>query len=355
MHSRTDRAPSNGYAGLAALAEVWPAPRKAFTTFKTTAPAGHAPRPELATVPSVATDAGRRASARPARRADDPTVDTYLHSLRRYPLLSREEEHDTAALFVKAGERHLADRLITANLRLVVKIALEYRGNRHNLADLVQEGNVGLILAVEKFDPDRGVKLCTYASWWIRAYILKFILSSSRLVKIGTTQAQRRLFFGLGKTRARLEKMGNTEVGPQELAAALRVSEDAIVQMEGRLAAADISLDAPIRSDEHAGRTWSDLLKDEAHLRPDRQSESKELSATVRRCLVAFEKTLAPRDLEIFLGRLTSADTVTLSALALRFGVSRERVRQLETHLKKRLRACLQASLGDVDPSTFDA
>ncbi|HSY39525.1 MAG TPA: sigma-70 family RNA polymerase sigma factor, partial [Polyangia bacterium] len=139
---------------------------------------------------------------------DYSTIGAYLHELRRYPLMTREEEHEVAVQFSKTAEQRLAARLITANLRLVVKIAQEYRRAHRNILDLIQEGNIGLIHAVQKYDPYRGVKLSSYASWWIRAYILKFILANWRLVKVGTTQAQRKLFFNLRKEREKLEKQG---------------------------------------------------------------------------------------------------------------------------------------------------
>ena len=162
-------------------------------------------------------DAGASAPApamEPAARSSDAglsdysTIGAYLHELRRYPLLTREEEHELAVRFCKQREPALAARLITANLRLVVKIAYEYRRAHRNILDLIQEGNIGLMQAVQKYDPYRGVKLSSYAAWWIRAYILKFILNNWRLVKIGTTQAQRKLFFNLRKEREKLEQLG---------------------------------------------------------------------------------------------------------------------------------------------------
>ena len=174
------------------------------------------------------------------------SLSAYMHSLRNHPVLSREEEHELAAHYAKTQEPSAARKLITANLRLVVKIAQEYRRAHRNLLDLIQEGNVGLIQAVQRYDPFRGVKLSTYAAWWIRAYILKFILANWRMVRIGTTQAQRRLFFNLRRERERMEKMG-IETDSRRLAAALDVSEGDVVEMERRLAASETSLDAPVR------------------------------------------------------------------------------------------------------------
>ena len=201
--------------------------------------------------------------------SDYSTIGAYLHELRRYPLMTREEEHDGRG---RASARSTSPRsrraLITANLRLVVKIAHEYRRAHRNILDLIQEGNIGLIQAVQKYDPYRGVKLSSYAAWWIRAYILKFILANWRLVKIGTTQAQRKLFFNLRKEREKLEKQGY-EVEAKHLAAALDVSEQEVVEMERRLNASETSLDAPMRSDEQGDRTQGDFVRAAPALRPD--------------------------------------------------------------------------------------
>ena len=204
---------------------------------------------------------------------DYSTIGAYLHELRRYPLMTREEEHEVAVQFSKTAEQRLAARLITANLRLVVKIAQEYRRAHRNILDLIQEGNIGLIHAVQKYDPYRGVKLSSYASWWIRAYILKFILANWRLVKVGTTQAQRKLFFNLRKEREKLEKQG-FEVEAKHLAAALDVTEQEVIEMERRLNASETSLDAPMRSDEQGDRTQGDFVRAAPSSRPDLQVEA---------------------------------------------------------------------------------
>jgi RNA polymerase sigma-32 factor len=213
--------------------------------------------------------------------------------------------------------------------------------------DLVQEGNVGLMHAVRKYDPHRGVKLSSYAGWWIRAYILNFILCNSRLVKVGTTQAQRRLFFGLGKARARIERGGGV-VDVKQLAAALNVKEKEVIEMERRLAAHDTSLDAPVGQQEDGGNlTYGDFVRADARLRPDHQSEAEEFGKLLKARLADFAKTLSGRDVAIFRRRLLSEEAATLSEIAGKFRVSRERIRQLETQLKIRLRRYLEASLGD--------
>jgi len=278
--------------------------------------------------------------------SDHSTIGAYLHELRRYPLMTREEEHEVAVRLSKTAEPKLAARLVTANLRLVVKIAQEYRRAHNNVLDLIQEGNVGLIHAVEKYDPYRGVKLSSYASWWIRAYMLKFILANWRLVKVGTTQPQRRLFFNLRKEREKLEKQGY-QVDAKHLAAALDVTEQEVIEMERRLNASEISLDAPVRSDDQGDRTRGDLVPATAGSRPDLQVESTEFGILLREKLQTFGATLRDRDLEIFRARLVNDEPATLVDLAVRFGVTRERVRQIECRLKGRLRTYLEAELGD--------
>jgi RNA polymerase sigma-32 factor len=290
------------------------------------------------------------ASAAPAGLESTPTdystIGAYLHELRRYPLMTREEEHEVAVQFSKTAEQRLAARLITANLRLVVKIAQEYRRAHRNILDLIQEWNIGLIHAVQKYDPYRGVKLSSYASWWIRAYILKFILANWRLVKVGTTQAQRKLFFNLRKEREKLEKQG-FEVEAKHLAAALDVTEQEVIEMERRLNASETSLDAPMRSDEQGDRTQGDFVRAAPSSRPDLQVEAGEFGSILRDKLHEFGATLRDRDLEIFRDRLLNDEPATLVQIAERFGVTRERVRQIEERLKKRLRQYLMSELGD--------
>jgi RNA polymerase sigma-32 factor len=270
----------------------------------------------------------------------------YLQELRRHSLLTREEEQQLAVHFSKTGDAAAARRLITANLRLVVKISQEYRRAHKNLLDLIQEGNIGLIQAVQKYDPYRGVKLSSYAAWWIRAYILKFILANWRIVKIGTTQAQRKLFFNLRKEREKLEKTG-FEVEARHLAAALDVSERDVVEMERRLGSSETSLDSPVRGDETGGRTQGDFVPASATTRPDIQVEIGEFQELLREKLQVFSTGLKDRELDIFRERLLSDTPATLQEIGEKYGVSRERARQIEERLKKKLRVYLQSELGD--------
>ena len=200
---------------------------------------------------------GRSAPAGTAALAVRDPMGAYMAEVRRYPLLSREEEHELAKRWVETGDRDAGRRLVTSNLRLVVKLANEYRRGYQNLLDLVQEGNVGLLKAVDRFDPYRGIKLSTYAAWWIRAYILKYILANWRLVKLGTTQNQRKLFYNLNKQRRALEAAG-VEPTSENLADALDVSTQEVVEMQKRLAAPDASLQYP-------GSKWTALHEAARH------------------------------------------------------------------------------------------
>src|SRR5262245_34418848 len=278
-----------------------------------------------------------------ARR--DPLA-AYMSETRRYPLLTPEEEHALAVKLVEHGDTAAARRLIEANLRLVVKIAYEYRRAHKNLLDLVQEGNVGLIQAVGKFDPYRGVKLSSYAAFWIRAYILKFILNNWRLVKIGTTQAQRKLFFNLRKEREKLEQLGFQPTSAL-LAEKLDVPEKEVVEMERRLAAPEASLDAPVGGggDDEGTRTRLDYLPSEDD-RPDRAVAQSEFSQLLRGKLESFAQTLEGREQTIFRERWLTDEPLTLQEIGDRYQVSRERARQLERRMLDRLKKYLEAELG---------
>jgi RNA polymerase sigma-32 factor len=277
-----------------------------------------------------------------ARR--DP-LGAYMAETRRFPLLTVEEEHALAVRLVEHSDTGAARKLVEANLRLVVKIAYEYRRAHRNLLDLVQEGNIGLIQAVSKFDPYRGVKLSSYAAFWIRAYILKFILNNWRLVKIGTTQAQRKLFFNLRKEREKLEQLGFAPTTAL-LAEKLDVPEKEVIEMERRLAAPEASLDAPLGSGDDDGvRTRLDYLPSEDE-RPDRAVAQSEFSQLLRGKLETFATTLEGREQAIFRERWLSEDPLTLQELGDRYNVSRERARQLEKRMLDRLKKYLEAEMG---------
>jgi RNA polymerase sigma-32 factor len=298
--------------------------------------------------PKVATRSGSL-----ARR--DPMA-AYMSEVRRYPLLTPEEEKSLATRLVEHGDTSAARKLIEANLRLVVKIAYEYRRAHRNLLDLVQEGNIGLIQAVGKFDPFRGVKLSSYAAFWIRAYILKFILNNWRLVKIGTTQAQRKLFFNLRKEREKLEQLGFHPTS-KLLAEKLDVSEKDVIDMERRLAAPEASLDAPLGSggDDEGTRTRLDYLPGDD--RPDHNVAASQFSELLKGKLETFASTLEGREQTIFRERWLTEDPLTLQEIGDRYHVSRERARQLEKRMLDRLKKYLEAELGtavDIDAMSRD-
>ncbi|HSY41643.1 MAG TPA: sigma-70 family RNA polymerase sigma factor [Polyangia bacterium] len=266
--------------------------------------------------------------------------------LRRCVPMSREEEHLCAVEYVKTKDPVLAERLVVANMRMVVALARHYDRTDNDLRDLIQEGNRGLLRAVGTYDPTRGMRFCTYAVYWIRAYMLTFTMNNWRLIKVGTTQAQRKLFFSLRKERDRLEQEDG-EANPQELAARLRVKESEIVSMLERFAGGEISLDMPVRAQAPTATTVGDLLSDVSALGPDRCVEEAEFSQVLRARLKVFEATLQGRDAQIFRQRLLSDEPITLADLAAQFAVTRERTRQLEQRLKTRVRQYLQRELGD--------
>ncbi len=277
----------------------------------------------------------------------------YFGEIRRFPLLSPEEEHQLAARFHDQGDRQAAERLVSANLRLVVKIALEYHRNWMDLLDLIQEGNVGLMQAVKKYDPYRGIKLSTYAAFWIRAYILKFLMDNWRLVKIGTTQAQRKLFYNLKKEKQRFESEGFVP-GPKMLAQALDVKESEIREMDQRLSGREESLAAPVTDDGKQSR--EDTIASAAPPVDDVLADEQSL-AQIQQALKTFRQTLDgpahKKEAFIFDKRLLAEKPLTLQQVGERFGVSRERARQLEARLVKKIKAHLQAELPDLKDTDF--
>lgn len=270
----------------------------------------------------------------------------YMNEIRKYPLLSLEEEHRLAVKFLKTRDPLIGRKLITSNLRLVVKIAHEYRRAYRHLLDLIQEGNLGLLRAIEKYDPHRGVKLSSYAAQWIRAYMLKFILNNWRLVKIGTTQAQRKLFFNLSKERERLIAAGFIP-NNQMLANQLSVSEKEVENMQMRLGTEDMSLDAPVSREDETGRTQGDLMEADAEQRPDALLEGNEFRTQLKEKIQQFEKTLKGREQTLFRDRLIAEQPLTLQEVGERYQVSRERARQIEARLIARLKVYLKRELGD--------
>ena len=282
----------------------------------------------------------------------DP-LGVYMRDVQRYKLLSKEEEHDLAVRFFEEDDLEAAKRLVTSNLRLVVKIAYDYRQAYKNILDLVQEGNIGLMQAVKKYDPYKGVKLSSYAAWWIRAYMLRYILNNHRLVKVGTTQAQRKLFFNLQKEKARLSAMG-IEPTAEIIAENLNVPERDVVSMDMRLAAGDASLDAPVGTAEGRSVARVELLPSE-DVRVDDTLAEAEVGDQFSEKIHEFGKSLANKEKKIFDDRLVAEDPKTLQTLGDEFGVSRERVRQIEKRLLKKLKAFLQKELGETVVEVYES
>jgi RNA polymerase sigma-32 factor len=288
--------------------------------------------------------AGTRADGEGSIAKYDP-LQAYMREVQQHALLSKAEEHELATTYVKTGDVNAAARLVTANLRLVVKIAYEYRRAYRNMMDLIQEGNIGLMQAVKRYDPYRGVKLSSYAAWWIRAYMLRYMLNNWRMVKLGTTQAQRKLFFNLNKEKARLSAMG-IEPSPAEIAQRLSVDEKEVIEMDRRLSRGDASLDMPVGDGDNSSVARVELLSSGA-AGPEQDTQSAQLNEILHDELTRFRKTLSGKDAIIFEKRMVAEDPLTLQELGDEFGVSRERVRQLESRISGKLRAFLKDSLGE--------
>lgn len=272
----------------------------------------------------------------------------YLAEIRRFPLLSREEEHRLAVEYKEYGNVEAAYALVTANLRLVVMIAREYQKAFKSLLDLIQEGNMGLMEAVKNFDPYRGVRFPSYAVWWIRAYMVRYLMNDWRMVKIGTTQAQRKLFFNLQKEKEKLEAEGLTP-GPKLLAQRLNVKEDEVVEMEQRLAHRDLSIDVPIGEGEEA--TMLNFLPDDKQS-PEEQFAEAQYRQLLRDKMELFAKSLKDKELVIYRERLLNEEPLTLREIGEKYGISRERVRQIEERLKKKLKTFLSKELKDFKDAT---
>jgi RNA polymerase sigma-32 factor len=268
----------------------------------------------------------------------DP-LQRYLTEIRRFKLLSREEEHRLAVQYKEYGDLEAAYKLVTANLRLVVMIAREYQKAFKTLLDLIQEGNMGLMEAVKNFDPYRGVRFPSYAVWWIRAYMIRYIMNDWRMVKIGTTQAQRKLFFNLQKEKEKIEAEGLMP-GPKLLAQRLQVKEDEVVEMEQRLASRDLSVDVPIGGDDDEA-TMLSFLPDNKQT-PEEQFADAQYHELLHDKMEQFAKTLKDKELVIYRERLLNEEPATLREIGEKYGISRERVRQIEERVKKKLKTYLK-------------
>ena len=273
----------------------------------------------------------------------DP-LQRYLSEIRRYPLLTREEEHELGVRYQQNRDVDAAYRLVTGNLRLVVMIAREYQRSFRALLDLIQEGNIGLMEAVKNFDPYRGVRFPSYAVWWIRAYVIRYVMNNWRLVKLGTTQAQRKLFFNLQKEKDKLEAEGFV-AGPKLLAQRLDVKEKEVIEMEQRLGSSDLSVDMPLHEGEEG--TFLDILKSGVATAEDQVADA-EYRQRLGEKLREFGATLRDKDRLIFDQRLLAEEPLTLQEIGDKYGISRERVRQIESRLKRRLKDFLAAEFEDL-------
>jgi RNA polymerase sigma-32 factor len=277
----------------------------------------------------------------------------YLKEVRRYPLLTAEEEREYAVRYQETGDKEAAERLVTANLRLVIKIAFQYHRQWANVLDLIQEGNVGLVEALKRYDPYREVRFSSYAQYWIRAMILRFILDNFRLVKLGSTRAGRKLFFQLHKERDRLIAQG-VDPTPKLLGERLGVSESEVHAVDRHLRAPALSLDAPM-GDGSDGRSLAEIVPESDPTSPEDEAARLEFGARVDASLAEFEAMLRDdRERLIWTRRLRSNDPASLSVLGGEFGVSKERVRQLEARMKLRLKAFLENAFGDEIEFEFD-
>ena len=268
----------------------------------------------------------------------------YLTEIRRYPLLTPDEEHKLAVEYREHGDLDAAYKLVTANLRLVVMIARRYENAFRNLFDLVQEGNIGLMEAVKKFDPYRGIRFPSYAVWWIRAYIIRYLMNNFRMVKLGTTQAQRRLFFNLQKEKQKIEAEG-FEITPKLIARRLEVKPSEVVEMEQRMGGRDVSVDAPVGPSDEG--TMLDFLSSEAT--PEQTVAEAHYQKAVGEKMREFGETLEGKDRVIYEQRLLAEDPKTLQEIGEMYGISRERVRQIEERLKRRLKEFLLADMKDIE------
>ena len=274
------------------------------------------------------------------------TLTAYFEEVGKYPLLTPEQERELATRVQDQGDPDAAQQLVLSNLRLVVKIAMDYRRVWTNVLDLIQEGNVGLLKGVQRFDPTRGVRLSSYAGYWIRAYILKYLIDNIRMVRVGSSRAERKLFFQLNRARRELERSGFS-AEPKLLAEKLDVEESEVIDMERRLSESDLSIDAPVGEDND-GTAFGDFLR--------ARTESAEsivadvdMQQTFRNHIAKFSEDANERERAILERRILAEDPLTLQELGDEFGLTRERVRQIEKKLVGRLRDYLKENLVDFD------
>jgi RNA polymerase sigma-32 factor len=275
----------------------------------------------------------------------------YLEEIRRFPMLEAEEESVLAKRWREHGDADAAHKLVTSHLRLVVKIAVGYRGYGLPLSEVISEGNVGLMQAAKRFDPQKGFRFATYGMWWIKAAIQEYILRSWSLVKMGTTANQKKLFFNLRKAKSKISALEQGDLRPDQvklIARRLGVTEQDVIDMNRRLGG-DVSLNAPIRDDGDSGE-WQDWLVDEASDQESRLAESEQLENR-KKALGEALSVLNKRERRIFEARQLADDPVTLEDLAVEFGISRERVRQIEVRAFQKVQRAVQIAVVRMRPS----
>lgn len=268
----------------------------------------------------------------------------YLDDIRKFPMLEPGEEYMLAKRWQEHEDKDAAEKLVTSHLRLVAKIAMGYRGYGLPIGEVVSEGNVGLMQAVKRFEPDKGFRLATYAMWWIRASIQEYILRSWSLVKMGTTAAQKKLFFNLRRTKSQLQALEEGDLKPEhvkKIATKLGVTEEEVISMNRRLSG-DASLNAPVRADAETGE-WQDWLVDETPSQEERLVESDEMNRR-KSYLSSAMAVLNERERQVFEARRLREEPVTLEELSAEFGVSRERIRQIEVRAFEKVQKAVQSS-----------
>ena len=275
--------------------------------------------------------------------SNEGNLSRYLQEIRKFPLLEPEEEYMLAKRWREREDSEAAHKLVTSHLRLVAKIAMGYRGYGLPISELISEGNVGMMQAVKRFDPDRGFRLATYAMWWIRASIQEYILHSWSLVKMGTTAAQKKLFFNLRKMKSQMQAFEEGDLTPEhvkKIATELSVPETDVVNMNRRLASPDHSLNAPLRIDGEG--EWQDWLVDDTESQEVKLAESQEYQRR-QRLLERALKSLNPRERDILVERRLREEPTTLEDLSQRYSVSRERVRQIEVRAFEKLQKAMKS------------
>jgi RNA polymerase sigma-32 factor len=279
----------------------------------------------------------------------------YLAEIRKFPLLDPQEEYMLAKRWREHEDTEAAHKLVTSHLRLVAKIAMGYRGYGLPINEVIAEGNIGLMQAVKRFEPERGFRLATYAMWWIRAAIQEYILRSWSLVKLGTTAAQKKLFFNLRRIKGQIEALEEGDLHPdqvKDIAQRLGVPEEEVVNMNRRLASPDSSLNTPLGSESES--EWQDWLADESIDQETRLADSEELNE--RRTLLATAlEELTPRERDILEARRLRDDPMTLEDLSVKYDISRERVRQIEVRAFEKLQDKMKAALAHKRAETLDA